>query len=91
MKNSGRRRPGSGNQWHSKGDVKASRFLLSCKRTDNSSYRLTAKDWAEAVDSAFTEDRHPAMAIEIKGLNLYVIDEHLFELLQHMVNEVENG
>lgn len=44
-----------------------------------------------ATDDAFTEGRHPAMSIEIQGLNLYVIDENLFEMLQHVVSEVDNG
>lgn len=87
----GRVQPGSGSQWHSKGDVKSDRFLISCKRTDKESYRLTQKDWHTAVEDGFQENRHPAMALEIAGLNLYVIDENMFALLQHVVREVENG
>lgn len=36
----GERTAGSGNQWHSKGDVKAKRFLVECKRTDAASFSL---------------------------------------------------
>jgi hypothetical protein len=52
---------------------------------------LRKKDWCEVVSNAFEEDRHPAMAVEIAGVNLYVIDAELFELLQHVVQEVEDG
>lgn len=36
----GERVAGSGNQWHSRGDVKAKRFLVECKRTDAASFSL---------------------------------------------------
>ena len=65
--------------------------MISCKRTDKDSYRLTKKDWCSAVNDAFGEDRHPAMAVELSGLNLYIIGEDLFELLRHVVKEVDDG
>lgn len=39
----GRLVPGSGNQWHSKGDVTTKKFLIENKRTDSMSYSLNMK------------------------------------------------
>ena len=87
----GKRQPGSGNQWHSPGDVKTSRFLISNKRTDAQSFRLTLKDWAQTISDGFEEDRHPAMEIEMSGEKLFVITEEHFELLQRTVEEIEHA
>lgn len=87
MQNSGRTRPGSGNQWHSRGDVRSAHYLISCKRTDKDGYRVTKRDWCEVTEASFSEDRHPAMAIELSGLNLYVIGEDLFNILTQALQE----
>lgn len=36
----GSRVPGSGNQWHSKGDVQSDKFLVECKHTDSRQFIL---------------------------------------------------
>ena len=83
----GRRQPGSGNKWHSKGDAKLERFILSQKFTDAESYKLTKKDWLEAVGYGFEESRIPAMEIDIRGVRVYVIDENMFQVLLDAVKE----
>jgi hypothetical protein len=77
----GRTQPGSGSQWHSKGDAKLERFILSQKFTDAESYRLTKNDWLEAVGYGFEESRIPAMEIDIRGVKVFVIDENMFQVL----------
>ncbi len=83
----GKRQPGSGNQWHSKGDAKLERFILSQKFTEADSYRLTTKDWLEAVSCGFEESRIPAMELDIRGVKVYVVDENMFQVLLEAVQE----
>jgi hypothetical protein len=60
----GATKPGSGNQWHSKGDVEDKEFLHECKYTQYKSYSLTLKTWKEIEEKAFSMGgKIPAMHI----------------------------
>lgn len=63
----GKRQPGSGNQWHSKGDVKSGKLLIECKVTEGEGYRLTKKDLKEHELSAAQMRREPAWKITFLG------------------------
>lgn len=66
----GRATPASGARWHSKGDVRAGRFLIECKTTEKDFYRLTAKTWDKICREALRDGmREPAMRIDLR-------DEH---------------
>lgn len=72
--------PGSGNQWHSKGDVKSDQFLIECKTTSKDSYGLKAAIWSKIATEALLEDRTPLMDIEFidRGVSVIVIDKSDF-------------
>lgn len=76
----GRTTPGSGNQWHSKGDVKTSDFLIECKTTTKLSYSLKAATWQKIRNEAVLEELYPLMEIEFFGnaTTLVVMDKEDF-------------
>ena len=49
----GHTQAGSGNQWHSKGDVQDKQFLHECKYTKNKSFSVSLKLWNEIEQKAF--------------------------------------
>lgn len=73
--------PGSGNQWHSKGDVITPEFLIECKTTQYTSYNLTSYTWRKIREEAVLINRTPAMEIEVDGLHLVVLDKEDFREL----------
>lgn len=71
---------GSGNQWHSKGDVIDKEFLHECKYTKHKSYSLSIKTWQEIDQKAFEMGgKIPAMEILLgegqENLKLIVLSE----------------
>lgn len=65
--------PGSGNQWHSQGDVITLTHVISCKQTAKTSFTVTKDDWREVEKIAAGKAKGPAMALEIDNLKLVVI------------------
>lgn len=80
-----RRRPGSGNQWHGKGDASSTDFLVECKRTDKQSITIKNADLVKITDEAVVEGRLPVMAIEIGGRDYVLLAEDDFmEVTAHL-------
>lgn len=62
-----KRTPGSGNQWHSRGDVTTDSTIISCKSTSAQSIRIEAKWLDELVEIAEAAHKIPVLAIELEG------------------------
>lgn len=69
----GRTQPGSGNQWHSKGDVKSAHWLVECKTTQQSSFRITDLMWKVLRLNALREGKIPALQIDLQEEKLVAI------------------
>lgn len=72
----GRRQPGSGNQWHAKGDVKSPEFLIECKQTDKLSYRLERAVLDKIETEAILAGKQALLQVEFhtpKGVDSYVV------------------
>lgn len=63
----GKRQPGSGNQWHSKADVKTKSWLVECKVTESGSYSLKKADLQTLYIQAAMEGKTPMMEIRFLG------------------------
>lgn len=78
--------PGSGNQWHSKMDVKGNSILWSCKWTGNTGFLITNKVWQEvvdAVDGPGGTGAIPGLAIRTAEADVVVLRvEDFLELLR---------
>jgi hypothetical protein len=61
---SGKRTLGSGNQWHSKGDVVTEKFLVEAKATFNQSIKVTATVWEKIRHEAFVRGKIPMMSLQ---------------------------
>lgn len=73
LKFGGSVRPGSGNQWHSKGDVITATHLIEYKYTDNKSYSLKQADLETLRRQAILEDRMALFGISFGGKDNYVV------------------
>jgi hypothetical protein len=63
----GRRVPGSGASPYAKGDVRLSRWLVECKKTEHASLSIK-KSWLVKISKqAVAIQKEPALAIEIQG------------------------
>ena len=76
----GKTQAGSGNQWHSKGDVIEKDFLTECKYTKNKSFRISVDLWEEISEKAFAMGgKTPAVEILLgegqENLKLIVLSE----------------
>ena len=60
----GKRQPGSGNQWHAKGDVKGEALLIECKSTSNASYGLKLELLEKINREAVLTGREPLFQID---------------------------
>ena len=69
----GKAQPGSGNKWHSKGDVQSEDFLIECKQTRHASYTLSLKDLKKIERLAKEKAKLPMMIIEFIGSGEYVV------------------
>lgn len=87
----GRRQPGSGNQWHSRGDVRVDDFLLlEAKHTVGKSISITRKI-VEKIMSEAANGGQDYWAVEAlivpHNLYLYAVDPHLiFAAEQHLMS-----
>jgi|SRR5271170_7183615 len=88
----GKVRPGSGNQWHSKGDVKAEAYLIECKTTSKASYSLKTGIMSKIMDEALLEMLVPLLEIEFSehGLTCVVMDKHDFLEMTDRIEVLEN-
>lgn len=76
----GKTQAGSGNQWHSRGDVEDKDFLIECKYTKHKSFRVSVDLWEEITEKAFTMGgKTPAIEILLgegqENLKLIVLSE----------------
>ena len=69
---------GSGNRWHSKGDVRSASYLVECKRTDKASYRLVKETLRRHRLEALKAGKTPLMQIEIDGDKYAAMDWQVF-------------
>lgn len=63
----GKTTPGSGSQWHSKGDVVTKYWLIENKTTVTSEYGLKVSTLRKVVAEAALEGKTPALEIEFDG------------------------
>ena len=78
---------GSGNQWHSKGDVKTRGWLIEAKRTDSKSYTLRLLDLAKIRLEAIETGKEPVMCIEFGTRKYAVCDWDDFVLMAKIGGE----
>lgn len=79
----GKTQAGSGNQWHSKGDVETKDYLLECKYTKYKSFKVSVDLWEEINDKAFTMGgKIPAIELLLgegkENLKLIILSEDDF-------------
>lgn len=88
-----RRVPGSGNQWHSKGDVKSSGWLWECKRTDKASIQLRLVDLLKIEAEAIQVGRRAALELELGRRGYVVLPRGVFDELveRDALEEAEEG
>lgn len=77
----GRITPGSGNKWHSKGDVKTDQYLIEAKTTSKKQYTLKADDLEKHEKYSLLEGKDPLFVIEMNGREWCVLAMEDFELL----------
>ena len=83
---------GSGRMTCDKGDVKVDsekgNFLIECKHTKGTGYRISKPLWEKILREARSEDRIPALSIEIDGIKLIACEAEVFnDLLKGDCNE----
>lgn len=76
----GKTQVGSGNQWHSKGDVEDKEFLHECKYTKHKSFKVSIDLWKEIDEKAFAMGgKSPAIEILLgegkENLKLIILSE----------------
>lgn len=80
-------RPGSGNQWDSRGDVSAGVFLFQAKATSKRTWAETRRELREAIDDAQGTGRLPGLAVlDEDGEELVVL--RLSELIEALASGV---
>lgn len=78
----GRRTPGSGNQWHSKADVKSEHWLVEAKTTTQGSYSLKEQTFTMLRLQAIKEGKLPVLNVFFEREQLAIIPYELWlELL----------
>lgn len=75
----GKRTTGSGNRWHSPGDIKSDVFLIDCKQTDKNSYSVSRDTWNKIYEEALFSYRIPMLSLDISGTELVVLSKEDFE------------
>lgn len=71
----GKRVRGSGNRWHSPGDVKSDKWLIDSKQTSKKSYSVSLETWHKLSDEALFSYRLPLLSLQIQDLELVVIQK----------------
>lgn len=74
----GKLTPGSGNQWHTKSDVRTSTQRISCKETKADRFSVTRSDLREIQNIAAQDNKTAVMAINMNGIKFVVIPYHDF-------------
>lgn len=77
----GRVTPGSGNQWHTKNDVRTPKFSFEAKTTTRGQYALKASELETGEKHALADGRDFVFVIEMHGREWVVISREDFELL----------
>ena len=78
----GKIQPGSGNQWHAKGDVKSAVNLLQVKSTSAKSYVLKLDDLRTIEQQALEADRQPRLVVDFitpSGSERWVVQRYYGE------------
>lgn len=78
----GRRTPGSGNQWHSKNDVRTDNWSFEAKTTSKKQYILKAQELETGEKYALLDGKTFAFVIEMNGREWVTIAMEDFELLK---------
>lgn len=78
----GRRTPGSGNQWHTKNDVRTPTMSFEAKTTTKGQYTLKARELEEGEKHALVDGRDFVFVIEMNGREWVVLSMEDFELLK---------
>ncbi len=81
----GKRTPGSGNQWHTKNDVRTTTHSFELKTTTKSQYTLKAKELEEGEKNAILDGRDFVFGVEMCGREWVVLSMEDFE---NLVTEV---
>lgn len=85
---SGRRQRGSGNQWHSPGDVKSTKYLIDSKFSAQDSYRITLETWKKVCDEAKFTMRKPILSIEVDGIEVVVMNRDEVPEADYLIKEI---
>jgi len=89
--NRGEKVIGSGSCTGLKGDVRideGERFLIECKQTESSGFRVTQKLWWKIRSEAIKDKRVPAISLDIKNTKLMVVDsEYFWDLVKESKQE----
>lgn len=88
----GRISPGSGNQWHSKNDVKTPEDSIELKTTTKHSFSLKAVDLEKAWKNALLDGRNAIFEIEFAedGITCVVLDKSDYLFLRDLVTNLTN-
>jgi hypothetical protein len=84
----GARVSGSGNQWHSKGDVSTRPFLIECKRTDKLSYRLEVETLRKHRLDALKAGKSPLIQVEMGKEKIGILP---WEVLLDLIERAGDG
>ena len=71
----GKTQPGSGAQWHAKGDIKLENYLIEHKYTDKKGYTLTNEIFLKVEKEALSIAKIPLMLIEIQNKK-YIVQRY---------------
>lgn len=74
-------RPGSGNKWFAKGDVKTPNNLIEYKYTDNKSFSIKLAELEKIEREALLEDRVPLFGVSFSGKSYVLLTEDDYECL----------
>lgn len=82
----GRLTPGSGNQWHSKGDIVTSAEMIEMKTTTKSIYPLDSRELRKLWDNALLDNKTPVFEIEFaeNGMTVVVLDKEDYIMYQQI-------
>lgn len=88
----GVRQPGSGNQWHSKGDVKTRDFLVEAKTTSSVSYKLDLAVLRRTQAQAQAEGKLPVVQVQFEcGVAKFQWAVIPWELFRQMMQQMTIG
>ena len=74
----GKRQKGSGNLWHTPGDISNKKFLIEAKQTSKFSYSISRKTWQKIYNEALFSYRLPLLALLLGDIELVILDKNDF-------------